>query len=102
MLWYTQVHQDASFIIGVLSFLYGWMLLARVETWQGNWWRPLRTGLGIGGGAVVTWVFRPCGGQMMQGVAVGLCVLLTAAFLGRGARARLPWGTAVAASLVTW
>ena len=86
MLVYTQIHKDAFAITGALFFLYGWVLLARKETWQGGFWLPAWAGLCILLGATLAWLVRPYWVQMMQGVSVILALLIAGACILDGVR----------------
>lgn len=102
MTWYTQLHKDGYSIAGVILFVYGLVLLARLETWRRGWWPPLQATLWIIMGTLLVWIVRPYVVQMMQGVGVFLSLLLTGVFLARGARSGLEWRKAIAGSLLIW
>jgi hypothetical protein len=90
MLLYTQIHKDAFSISGALLFLYGWVLLARTESWQGSFWPPLRAVLCIVTGSILAWLVRPYWVQMMQGASVILAVLIAGACIAAGLRRERP------------
>lgn len=102
MTWYTQMHKEGYSIAGSFLFVYGWVSLARPETWRSGWRPPLRAVLWVFLGAALAWIVRPYLVQMMQGVGAILSLLLTGAFLARAARAMLPWRKALAASMLVW
>jgi hypothetical protein len=102
MTWYTQIHKDGFFILGAYCFVYGWILLARVETWQRRWWPPARASLWILTGAALVWVVRPYGVQMLQAIASLVAAIVTVVFLIRSVRCTWTWRHAFRASLVCW
>ncbi len=91
MTWYTQLHKDPYTIAGSLLFLYGWMLLARLDTWQRGWIPPLQASLWVLLGSVLAGVVRSFLTEMLQGLGIVLAVLLIAVYAARGARRVLPW-----------
>jgi hypothetical protein len=86
MLVYTQIHKDAFAITGALCFLYGWVLVARKETWHGGFWLPAQAVLCILLGSTLAWLVRPYWVQMMQGVSVILVLLISGACILAGVR----------------
>lgn len=102
MTWYTQIHKDGLFILGMLLFVYGWVILSQIQTWGGNFWPSLLAVIWIIWGMVIVWVVRPYGVQMMQGIGVIISSLLTGAFLIRAIQKKLPWRKALSAFLLAW
>jgi len=102
MLWYTQILKDGYSIAGCLLFFYGWMVLARLDTWKGKWWVPLLATLWIAIGTLLIWIVRPFMLQIIQYISIPMALFLTGVFLFRGRRAVLQWRTAIAASLLFW
>ena len=70
MTWYTQIHKDGIFILGLLIFLYGWILLAEEVINTRNLKTVIKPYLFILAGAALVWVVRPYGVQMMQGLSI--------------------------------
>jgi hypothetical protein len=100
--WYGQIHKDTYSIAGAFLFVYGWIMLARLDTWRRGPWPPLRAALWVVLGAVLAWVVRFFFLEMLQGIGVALALFLSAVFVARGARGTLPWRRAVAAALSLW
>jgi hypothetical protein len=102
MTWYTQIHKDGVFITGTFLFLYGWIALAQLKTWQSPWWQLFLATVWMLLGAVVVWVVRPYGVQLMQAVGIILAFGFTGVFVGRSLKAQLPWRKAITGIVVTW
>lgn len=70
MTWYTQLHKDGFFILGSLVFLFGWvMMVERINNFS-NLKVIIKPYLLIIIGAMLVWVVRPYGVQIMQGVSL--------------------------------
>ena len=102
MLWYTQILKDGYSIVGCLLFFYGWMVLARLDTWKGTWWVPLLAVLWITAGILLIWIVRPFMLQIIQYISIPMALFLTGVFLFRCRRTVLKWRTAIVASLLFW
>ena len=74
MTWYTQLHKDGFFILGSLVFLFGWvMMVERINNFS-NLKVIIKPYLLIIIGAMLVWVVRPYGVQIMQGVSLLIAV----------------------------
>lgn len=74
MTWYTQLHKDGFFILGSLVFLLGWvMMVERIDSFS-SLKRIIKPYLFIIIGAMLVWVVRPYGVQIMQGVSLLIAV----------------------------
>ncbi len=97
MTWYAQIHKEGFYFAGAFLCLYGWILLARLPTWQSGW-RTVLTGLAwIGAGVTLMGLVRTYSFQVMQGVGFVFATGLTMLFIVRGAKKQLPWKTCAAA-----
>lgn len=97
MTWYTQIHKDGFYFAGAFLCLYGWILLARLPTWQSGW-RPVLAGLAwLVAGVALMGLVRTYSFQVMQGVGFVFATGLTMLFIVRGAKKQLPWKTCAAA-----
>ena len=100
MTWYAQIHKDGYYYAGIFLSLYGWILLARLETWKGRAGRPLLGLLWIFVGCLLIWVVRPYGVKLMQGIGVIFTLMLVPLFVFRGLRRQLPALRAVLSVLI--
>lgn len=100
MAWYAQIHKDGFYFAGTFLCLYGWILLARVPTWQLGW-RPVLAGLAwLGAGVALMGLVRPHSFQVMQGMGFILAMGLTMLFIVRGVKKKLPWKSCAAAIVI--
>lgn len=86
MTWYAQIHKDGYYFTGFFLSLYGWVLVARLETWQGRLTQVLSALGWILAGCLLIWIVRPYGIKLMQGIGVIFAILLIPLFLVRAAR----------------
>lgn len=100
MTWYAQIHKDGYYYAGIFLTLYGWILLARLETWKGSSGRPLLGLLWIVAGCMLIWVVRPYGINLMQGIGVIFALMLVPLFIFRGLRRQLPAPRVVVSVLI--
>ena len=84
MAWYTQIHKESFFIAGLFLSLYGWIVIARLETWKGRLFLPLLSICWIFFGSLLIWLVRPYGVKLMQGIGVIFAIVLLPLFLRRG------------------
>lgn len=102
MTWYAQIHKDGYSVAGVLLFLYGWLLLAGVETWREGRRTPLvALGLILAGGALA-WVVRPYLVEVMLSVGALMATLVSAVWARRALRGELDWRRAATATVAGW
>lgn len=105
MAWYTQIQKDGFYFAGAFLCLYGWVLLARLPTWQADaysgsrWWGgTVLVGLAcLGAGLAMMGLVRTYSFQVMQGIGLIFAVGLTVLFIIRGAKRLLPWKACIAA-----
>ena len=83
MAWYAQIHKESFYIAGTFLCLYGWLILARLDTWKSRGTRPLLGLLGIFFGCLLIWVVRPYGVKLIQGVGAIFALLLLPLFISR-------------------
>lgn len=102
MIWYTQPLKDGWFVLGTLLFVYGWLGLARPDTWSRGARAPFLAAGWVVLGVALVWVVRPYAALLMQGLALALALLLTGVFLWRGIRAIMSWRQVVLVVLVAW
>ncbi len=102
MSWFTQLHKDGWFIMGVLLFIYGWLGLVRQDTWTRGLRPPLRSSAWVGLGSASIWVMREHGAVLSQALGLLLAAVVTLVFVTRGITARLAWRRAVTASITVW
>ncbi|MGI5912558.1 MAG: hypothetical protein ACOX6E_08295 [Syntrophomonadaceae bacterium] len=74
MTWYTQLHKDGFFILGSLVFLLGWITIVECINNFKDFKVIIETFLLIIIGAMLVWVVRPYGVQMMQGVSLLIAI----------------------------
>ncbi|MEN6348212.1 MAG: hypothetical protein ABFD08_02290 [Syntrophomonas sp.] len=75
MTWYTQIHKDGLFILGILFFIWGFLALGM--TWHNNKWAYISSFVYVILGSVLVWIVRPYGVQMLQVIGLLLGLLLT-------------------------
>jgi hypothetical protein len=102
MSWYAQLLKDSYFVTGTFLFLYGWIALAQLKTWNCQWWRLVLPMLWMILGSVLVWLVRPFGVQLFQVVGVLLAIGFTGLFIKRGLQAQLPWRKAITGIVVVW
>lgn len=102
MIWYTQIHKDGYSIVGVFAFIYGWVIISRLESWEKGWWPALSAILWILSGAGLVWVVRPYAVQMLLALGVVLAIGLVFIFLFRAMRFQLAWTKAIIVSVLVW
>ncbi len=101
-LWTTQILKDGYSIAGFLLFLYGFLLLARLDRWRRARWLPVVPLVWMMIGTALIWIVRPYMLRIMQGIVVGLALYLTVVFVFRLVRAVLPWRKAIPGVLLPW
>jgi len=79
--WYTQIHKDGFFILGILFYMWGFLCL--VNSTRTNSRSFINSLLFVMLGAAFVWIVRPYGVQMLQGVGLLLLLLLTPYYLIR-------------------
>lgn len=102
MSWYTQLLKDTYFVIGTLLFLYGWIALAQLKTWNCPWLRLFLPIVWMVLGSVLVWLVRPFGVQLFQAVGAFFAIVFTGLFIARGVRTQLPWRKALIGIVVVW
>lgn len=76
MNWYTQIHKDGIFALGVLLFLWGWERLLQIDEQH---LRSLWLSLGLVlSGALTIWVVRPYAVEILWFLSFVLALLLSA------------------------
>jgi len=101
LLWATQIHKDVFFIPGMLLVLYGWIILARQDTWYG-WTKPLKAWIMVLLGTGLVWIVRPYGAQMILGTGVLMAFFLSVVLAVRAGRGVIGWSRATAGVAVVW
>jgi hypothetical protein len=97
MAWYGQIGKDGFYFAGAFLCLYGWINLARIESWQSGW-RPVCAGLAwLSLGVALMGMVRIYSFQVMQGMGTIFAVGLSVLFIVRGAKGGLPWKSCAAA-----
>ncbi len=97
MAWYAQIGKDGFYFAGAFLCLYGWILLARLPTWQSGW-RQVAAGLAwLGIGIALMGLVRTYSFQVMQGMGFIFAMGLSVLFIVRGAKGQLRWKTCAAA-----
>ncbi len=102
MTWYAQLHKDGYTIAGTLLFLYGWILMAQVNTWRSDWRHLAQALLCLVSGVILVWLMRPYVVQIMQGVAVLLALLTTVVLPVWKRRNRSGWASTAVSVLLVW
>jgi hypothetical protein len=100
--WYAQNHKDQYSILGAFLFAYGWLLLARMDTWQHNWWKPCKSIVLIVCGTVLCWIVRPYLVDLLQRSGVLLALFVTGACMVWVTRRHFPWYRAALAVILIW
>jgi hypothetical protein len=80
MTWYAQLHKDSFSIFGSLLIIYGWLILAKHDTW-GNWLKSLYGIISIIIGAFFVWIMRPYHVQLLQLFSIVIFLLLSVTIL---------------------
>jgi len=86
LMWYSQIHKDGVFFLGITLNLYGWILLSCIKTWEGISSKTFLPVLCIFIGCFVIWVMRPYGVQMMQGIGCIFAIILVPYFITQALR----------------
>ncbi len=89
-----------TWYVGIFLSLYGGLVLARLETWNGRAGRPLLGLLWIFVGCLLIWVVRPYGIKLMQGIGAIFALMLVPLFVFYGLRRKLPAARAVVSVLI--
>lgn len=100
--WTTQILKDGYSILGFFLFLYGWLVLTRLETWQRVRWRLTLPLFSVVLGGAFIWLVRPYLLQILQGVGAMVALLLTIVALHRAVKRRLSWPKSAASALLVW
>jgi len=99
MAWYAQLQKDGFYFAGAFLCLYGWIVLARLQTWQSGGRSALTGLMWLGLGLALMGSVRIYAFQLMQGIGVLFALGLAALFAVRGAKGLLPWRKCVVAML---
>jgi len=100
--WYSQNHKDGYSIAGAILFVYGWILLARMDTWQRGWRQLCTAILLIVSGIVLSWIVRPYLVEILQGVGALLAMVVTVTCMVWVMRHHFPWLRAILSILLVW
>jgi len=91
MMWYGQIHKDGFYLAGLYLCLFGWVLLARLETWDKKLPYLAAVLLCWVSGVILAGSVRLYAFQQLQGIGYIFAVLLGVLFIIRGIKKRLPW-----------
>jgi len=91
MMWYGQIHKDGFYLAGLYLCLFGWVLLARLETWDKKLPYLAAVLLCWIAGAILAGSVRLYAFQQLQGIGYIFALLLGVLFIIRGIKKRLPW-----------
>ena len=97
---YSQIHKDGIFFLGIILNLYGWVLLARLNNWDGVGIKTFLPVLYIFVGCFLIWVMRPYGIKMMQGIGCIFIIMLAPYFVTQILRRRLLFSRGFLALLI--
>lgn len=100
LMWYSQIHKDGVFFLGIILNLYGWVLLSCIKTWEGISSKTFLPVLYIFIGCFVIWVMRPYGVKMMQGIGCIFVIILVPYFVTQALRGKFLFRQASFAILV--
>jgi len=100
MAWYTQIHKDGFYFTGAFLCLYGWILLARIQTWQSGWQTIMSGIVWISVGLTLMVVVRTYSFQVMQAMGFILAIGISILFIARGRTKKLPWQTCTFAIVI--
>lgn len=97
MVCYAQIHKDGFYFAGAFLCLYGWILLARLQTWRGGSGAHDRWGGGqmltgltwLGIGLALMGLVRTYAFQVMQAMGLILAVGLSVLFIVRATKGQL-------------
>lgn len=89
--WYAQIGKDGFYFAGAFLCLYGWVVLARLETWKSGWDGALLGVVWIGLGLLLMGSVRVYSFQLMQGIGVIYAFGLTLLFVVRGVKKVISW-----------
>jgi hypothetical protein len=99
-MWYSQIHKDGVFFLGITLNLYGWILLSCIKTWEGISSKTFLPVLCIFIGCFVIWVMRPYGVKMMQGIGCIFVIILVPYFIAQALRRKFLFRQAFFATLI--
>ena len=100
--WYTQNHKGGYSIAGAFLFVYGWVLFARMDTWQRGWWQPCKSILLIISGIILCWIVRPYQLLILQAAGVMLAIFVTGTYMVWVKKHHFPWRRAILSTLLVW
>lgn len=100
LIWYSQIHKDGIFFLGVILNLYGWILLSCLKTWGVFGVKNFLPVLYIFIGCFLIWLMRPYGIKMMQGIGCIFIIMLVPYFVTQVFRRRLLFNQAFFALLI--
>ena len=98
--WYAQIHKDGVYFLGILMCLYGWILMSRLEIWNGRLVQILPPLLYLYVGVLLTWIMRPYGAQLMAIVGFIFAAVLAPRFLFGVLQRKLRFSRAIVASFM--
>ncbi len=90
--WYSQLLKDTYFNLGVLMFCYGWMILARIETWRTGWRGPVLGFALVLLSFIIMSVIRPYALSLMNSAAILLAACSILILLIQARRRMLTFG----------
>lgn len=102
LLWTTQILKDGYSIAGFLLFVYGWLVLIRLETWRRVRWLPILPLAWIMLGGFLIWVVRPYLLQVMQIIGAVVVLLSTIIALRWALKKAVSWRVAVTSAVLFW
>jgi len=100
--WYSQNHKDGYSIAGAFLFVYGWLLFARLDTWQRSWRQPCKSILLIISGVALCRIVRPYQVDLLQGAGILLALFMTGTYMVWVKKHHLPWHRASLSTLLVW
>ena len=100
LIWYSQIHKDGTFFLGMCLCLYGWILLSRTGLSRKFLANTCGAVFCVFAGCFLIWLMRPYGIKLMQGAGVFLALVLLPTFGVRAMRRKIPSFQAVLAALI--
>lgn len=99
LIWLTQIHKDSYACLGALFFIYGWLLLSQIKTWQ-SFRQAFKSVITVFFGIFLVWLVRPYEVRMLQAVELFFIFVLLFIFIYRGMFKRLLWKKVIIANLL--
>ena len=102
MTWFTQIHKDGYFILGALLFIHGWLTFLRIIQEKVRWSEVVQGIFFIYVGVIFVWIVRPYGVQMLQGLDLGVTMVMSIVFIVHFAKKGMHFKRLIISLLIVW